>query len=62
MNQVHQQDLKGLIAFCEEHPKTKAIVVSQDHRARQLNVNENLSITIMPWRSFLQALWQGGII
>jgi len=24
--QVHQQDLKGLIAFCEEHPTTKLLL------------------------------------
>lgn len=60
--QVHQQDLKGLIAFCEEYPNTKAIVVSQDHRTRHLKVNDNLTITIMPWHIFLQTLWQGKII
>lgn len=56
--QVHQQDLKGLIAFCEEHPKTQAIVVSQDLRARLLKINDQLSITILPWRSFLKKLWK----
>lgn len=55
--QVHQQDLKGLIAFCEEHPKAKAIVVSQDKRARILKVNDDISIWILPWESFLTQLW-----
>ncbi len=35
-DQVHQQDLKGLIAFCEEYPKAQAIVVSQDKKPRLL--------------------------
>jgi uncharacterized protein len=50
--QVHQQDLRGLIAFCEEHPKTNAIVVSQDKRPRQLKINEKLNIHILPWQVF----------
>jgi uncharacterized protein len=61
-DQVHQQDLKGIIAFCEEHPETKAIVVSQDKRSRQLKVNEQLTISILPWKSFLKKLWDGELI
>lgn len=60
--QVHQQDLKGLISFCEEHPKAKPIVVSQDKRERVLEVNDSLSIHIVPWRSFLEQLWGGEVI
>lgn len=60
-HQVHQQDLKGLIAFCEEHPKAKAIVVSQDQNERLMVVNDELSITIMPWKVFLTKLWRGDI-
>jgi predicted AAA+ superfamily ATPase len=60
--QVHQQDLKGLIAFCEEHPHAKAIVVSQDPRPRLLKIDEKISITIMPWRDFLENLWGDGVI
>jgi uncharacterized protein len=60
--QVQKQDLHGLIAFCQEHPQTKAIVVSQDKRARRLKINEQLEIFILPWNSFLKKLWQGDII
>ncbi len=60
--QVHQQDLKGLIAFCEEHPKTQAVVVSQDSKPRLLKVNEQLNITILPWHNFLKKLWQDEFI
>lgn len=59
---VHKEDLKGLIAFCEEHPQTKAIVVSQDKRIRRLHINEQLEILIMPWKSFLKKLWNDEII
>lgn len=57
--QVHQADLKGLIAFCEEHPHTKAVVVSLDKKPRLLKVHDQLSIAILPWRDFLTQLWAG---
>jgi predicted AAA+ superfamily ATPase len=57
--QVHQADLKGLIAFCEEHPKTQGIVISQDKRVRKLEINKKISILIYPWRTFLKKLWSG---
>lgn len=60
--QVHQQDLKGLIGFCEEHPNTKAIVVSQDPRPRLLTMGTDINITILPWQDFLAQLWAGDII
>lgn len=60
--QVHQQDLKGLIAFCEEHPETQAYVVSQDYCARKLEIKNNINITILPWKDFLDKLWAGEII
>ena len=60
--QVHQQDLKGLVAFCEEHPRTKAIVVSQDMRPRNLVINPETTIHILPWAVFLTQLWHGLLI
>lgn len=60
--QVHQQDLKGLIAFCEEHTTTKAIVVSLDERARVLQIQENLTIHILPFHDFLRKLWADELI
>jgi len=61
-DQVHKEDLKGLVAFCEEFPKTRAIVVSQDKRSRRLELDNKQTITILPWEAFLAQLWQGGII
>ena len=60
--QVHQQDLKGLVGFCEEHPKVKPIVVSQDKRERLLEVEGVQPIHIMPWSLFLGRLWRGEIV
>lgn len=61
-DQVHKEDLKGLIAFCEEFPNTSAIVVSQDKRSRKLEIAHNQFILILPWNEFLTQLWQGDII
>jgi predicted AAA+ superfamily ATPase len=59
--QVHKEDLKGLIAFLEEHPDSKAIVVSRDKRERKLLLANDQLITIFPWEKFLNALWAGTI-
>ncbi len=58
---VHQSDLKGLIAFREEHPKSQAIVVSLDKHPRILNISKEVDIHIMPWQHFLTKLWNGEI-
>lgn len=60
--QVHKQDLKGLIAFCEEHPNTTALVVSQDAKKRKLDLENGQSIMIIPWKIFLTELWAGEIL
>lgn len=61
-SEVHQSDLKGLIAFLEEHPDAKGIVVSQDARERLLQVTSKIQILIFPWQMFLKKLWDGEII
>lgn len=57
---ISRQDIKGLLAFCEEHPTTQPFVISQDPRPRKLEIMRNdnpLSISILPWRLFLERLW-----
>lgn len=60
--EVHAQDMKGLLAFCEEHPTIRAFVVSQDIKKRKMELVKGQSIMIMPWRDFLTDLWNGSII
>ncbi|MFI4918549.1 MAG: ATP-binding protein [Legionellales bacterium] len=60
--QVHAQDLRGLIAFCEEHPETQALVVSQDLAPRKLVINDKIAIDILPWRCFVTQLWAHEVI
>ncbi|MBI5448002.1 MAG: ATP-binding protein [Gammaproteobacteria bacterium] len=55
---VHQSELKGLISFTEQYKPKQAIVVSQDSKPRRLSVNGQ-AILILPWREFLERLWQG---
>lgn len=59
--QIDKQQLKGLIAFSEEHQPKQAIVVSQDTRARRVTVNE-AAIDILPWQEFLTRLWANEVI
>lgn len=54
---VKKTDLKGLIAFSEEHPSSQTMVISQDKKKRRVDISENLSITIFPWQDFLKSLW-----
>jgi predicted AAA+ superfamily ATPase len=61
-NTVSKTELRGLVAFCEEHQPKKAYVVSQDMRARKLNFDMPTEIMILPWREFLKMLWAGEII
>jgi len=60
--QVHAQDLRGLTAFCEEHPHVKALVVSQDSAPRKLTLSNHTPIEVMPWEYFLQQLWSEKLI
>jgi len=50
--------LKGLRRFKEEYPVRRSILISQDLKPR----NTEDQIEIIPWRTFLQQLWNGDII
>ena len=54
---VQKADLKGIIAFKEEHPEAEAIVVSLDPVPRKMSVASGQSIMIFPWKIFLDQLW-----
>ncbi len=58
---VHKQDVKGLIAFCEEYKPRKAIVVSQTPCPRLLAISQDIQIQILPWQVFLARLWAGDL-
>jgi predicted AAA+ superfamily ATPase len=51
---VTPHDLRSLRAIAEERPVRRAICVSLERRRRTVS-----SITILPWRTFLEELWAG---
>lgn len=56
-NEVNTRHLKGLKAFLEDFPSTRAIIVSMDKNKRILK-----GIEIFPGTDFLKALWNKEII
>jgi predicted AAA+ superfamily ATPase len=58
VDQITGHHLKGIKAFQEEYTTKSAILVSLDPKPRQL---EN-GILVLPWREFLDRLWNGEII
>jgi predicted AAA+ superfamily ATPase len=59
---VDRSDLKGLIAFVEEHHPKAAYVVSLDPNPRKMQITADYAIHILPWKVFLERLWKGKII
>jgi predicted AAA+ superfamily ATPase len=58
---VSRKDLRGLLAFHDEFPSAKLIVISQDERPRKIII-QNGHIDVLPWRVFLERLWKMKII
>lgn len=54
---VQLRHLKGLKSFSEEYEVKKLIVVSNDPFERIIG-----NVIVLPWRNFLQRLWEGDII
>jgi len=54
---VHARDLKPMRAFIEEYTPQKALVVCNERQAR---IHDG--VHIMPYRQFLEGLWNGTII
>jgi len=54
---VNPRHLKGLKSFSEEYKVKRTIVVSTDPHPRRID-----NIRILPWKIFLEELWDGGIV
>lgn len=54
---VSEKHLKGLKSFADEYKVKRLILVSNDNLPRKTG-----SISILPWRVFLEQLWAGEII
>ena len=55
---VEPRDFKGLAAFAEEHEPRLAIVVCNEPVPRRTAAG----ILVLPWREFLERLWDGRIV
>ena len=55
---VQPRDLKGIAAFAEEHEPRLAVVVCNEPAPRRTAAG----IQVLPWREFLERLWDGQII
>jgi len=55
--QANHRHLKGLKAFAEEYAVKKLILISNDPKPRLAG-----NILILPWKIFLERLWDGEII
>lgn len=51
---VTPRDLRSLRALGEERPKRRRLCVSLEPRRRRVG-----DVTILPYREFLEALWEG---
>ena len=61
-NQVQKIDLKGLIAFGERNKNSKLYVVSLDKNPRKIIVGNKSTILVLPYKHFLEKLWNGEIL
>lgn len=61
-NKIEKQNLKGLIAFSQEHKPKHAIAVSLDPNRRKIKVDGGTDILVLPWEEFLKMLWNKEII
>lgn len=52
---IHPADLRALVALQEDGPVKRCVVVSLEHEPRFLHPN----IEILPWRMFIDRLWEG---
>jgi predicted AAA+ superfamily ATPase len=56
-SRVNQKDLRSLMAFIEEYSPKKALLICNEKEERVQG-----RVRIMPWRNFLENLWEGKII
>ena len=54
---VRGENLKGILAYIEEHQPAVSIVVCAESTARRIG-----KIDVLPWQDFLERLWKGAIV
>ncbi|MBI2068281.1 MAG: ATP-binding protein [Deltaproteobacteria bacterium] len=61
-DRIKPDDIKGLRVFLDESPVKKAYVVCLEKRQRLITTPEGKEVHIVPWKNFLEVLWNGDII
>lgn len=61
-DKIKKNDLKGLKALMEEAPSKYSYIVCNEKRSRQITLEDNQKITIIPFLKFLKLLWSGKIL
>ncbi|OAI47109.1 AAA family ATPase [Gammaproteobacteria bacterium SCGC AG-212-F23] len=59
---IDKSEIKGLIAFQEEHRPKNTYLVCLTERPRKITTNNQSEILALPWETFLKKLWAGEII
>jgi predicted AAA+ superfamily ATPase len=54
---IRQSDIRGLLAFTEEHAPKRSIVICNEPLPRKVG-----QIEFIPWKHFLEELWSGRIM
>ena len=54
---IDKNDLKGLKAFQDEFDIREGILVCQEKSPRTVEIDKGRTISILPWRTFLEQLW-----
>ncbi|MFH1652503.1 MAG: AAA family ATPase [Pseudomonadota bacterium] len=57
-SKIKSADIKGSLSFIEEYKPQKALIVCQEPVPRKLSSN----IEIIPWKTFLEMLWNGDVL
>lgn len=56
---VETRDIQGMLAFVEDYQPETALIVCQAARKRVIKTIGKTDIMVVPWREFLENLWNG---
>ncbi len=54
---VDRKELKSLVAFKQDNPEAKLLVVSLDPKSRKINLDNGIEVLVLPVEEFLNKLW-----
>ena len=61
-DRFRKSEIKGLLTFAKEYKPKRAIVVSMIPNKRKLTLEDGGTLELIPWKDFLEMLWNGQII